>query len=335
MRRRDFITALGGMSAAAWPLAARAQQIPVVGYLDLGSSGASTRFAAAFRQGLSETGYVEGRNVTIEYRWADGQYDRLPMLADDLVRRQVTVIAACGTSAPGLASKAATSAIPIVFQTGGDPVQDGLVASMNRPGRNVTGVSRMSVALEPKRLELLRELVPKASVIALLVNPTNPRSELVFHQMQEPAGALGIRLHVLKAISESELDSVFESLVQLGAGALLVTQEPSYRRIRAQIITLASRHAIPTMYSTRDYAVLGGLVSYDASPTDSYRQVGIYAGRILKGEKPADLPVQQPTKFELAINVKTAKALGLDIPPTLLARADEVIDDVKLEGGSK
>jgi putative tryptophan/tyrosine transport system substrate-binding protein len=329
IRRRELvILLLGGGVAAAGPLVARAQQtaIPVVGYLDLGSSEASTKFAAAFRQGLSETGYVEGRNVTIEYRWADGQYDRLPTLAADLVRRQVTVIAACGTSAPGLASKAATSAIPIVFQTGGDPVQDGLVASMNRPGRNVTGVSRMSVALEPKRLELLREFVPKASVIALLVNPTNPRSELVVHQLQEPAGALGIRLHVLKAITESELDSVFESLVQLGAGALLVTQEPSYRRIRTQIITLASRHVIPTMYSTRDYAVLGGLVSYDASPTDSYRQVGIYAGRILKGEKPADLPVQQPTKFELAINVKTAKALGLEIPPTLLARADEVIE---------
>jgi putative ABC transport system substrate-binding protein len=323
IERRKFLATLG--SAAAWPLAARAQQaIPVVGYLDLGSSGASTKFAAAFRQGLSEIGYVEGRNVTIEYRWADGQYDRLPTLAADLVRREVTVIAACGTSAPGLAAKAATSAIPIVFQTGGDPIQDGLVASMNRPGRNVTGVSRLSVALEPKRLEILRELVPKASVIALLVNPTNPRSELVVQQMQEPAGALGIRLHVLKAITESELDSVFASLVQLGAGALLVAQEPSYRRIRAQIITLASR--IPTMYATRDYAVVGGLVSYDASPTDSYRQVGVCTGQILKGTKPGDLPVQTPTKFDLVINLTTAKALGLEIPPTLLARADEVIE---------
>jgi putative ABC transport system substrate-binding protein len=318
----------GGTVATAWPRAARAQppDIPVVGYLDAGSSGSSASFVVAFRRGLSENGYVEGRNVAIEYRWADGQYDRLPTLAADLVRRQVTVIAACGTSAPGLAAKAATSAIPIVFQTGGDPVQDGLVASMNRPGQNVTGVSRLSVALESKRLELLRELVPKATVIALLVNPTNPRSELVVQQMQESARVLGLGLHVLKVISERELDSVFASLVQLGAGALLVAQEPSYRPIRAQIIALASRHAIPTMYATRDYAAVGGLVSYDASPTDSYRQVGVYTGQILKGSKPADLPVQTPTKFDLVINLITAKALGLEVPPTLLARADEVIE---------
>src|SRR5262245_1777540 len=326
-KRREFINLLGG-AAAAWPVAARAQQpaIPVIGYLDLGSSGASTKFAAAFRQGLSETGYVEGRNVAIEYRWADGQYDRLPMLADDLARRQVTVIAACGTSAPGLAAKAATSAIPIVFQTGGDPIQDGLVTSMNRPGGNVTGVSRLSVALEPKRLELLREFVPSATVIALLVNPINPRSELVVQHMQEAARALGLRLQVITANNEGELDAAFAGLVPLRVAALLVAQEPSYRNLRAQITTLASRHGIPTMYPTRDYAVVGGLVAYDANPLDSYRQVGIYAGRILNGEKPADLPVQQPTKFELVINLKTANALGIEIPPTVLARADEVIE---------
>jgi putative ABC transport system substrate-binding protein len=329
IRRRELvILLLGGGVAAAGPLVARAQQtaIPVVGYLDLGSSGASTKFAAAFRQGLGETGYVEGRNVTIEYRWADGQYDRLPPLAIDLVRRQVTIIAACGTSAPALAAKAATSAIPIVFQTGGDPVQDGLVSSMNRPGGNITGVSRLSVTLEPKRLELLRELVPNATLIALLINPINPRSELVVQHMQEAARALGLRLHVIKASNEGELDTAFASLVAVRAAALLVAQEPSYRTLRTQITTLAVRHRIPTMYATRDYAVVGGLVAYDASPLDSYRQVGIYAGRILKGEKPADLPVMQPTKFELVVNLKTARALGLTVPPTLIARADEVIE---------
>jgi putative ABC transport system substrate-binding protein len=323
--RREFIAALGGV--AAWPLASRAQQpaIPVVGYLDANSPGPGANLVAAFRQGLSETGYVEGRNVAIEYRWADGQYDRLPALAADLVRHQVAVIAACSTSGPGLAAKAATSTIPIVFQTGGDPVQDGLVASMNRPSGNVTGVSRLSVALEPKRLQLLRELVPKATTIAFLVNPTNPRFELVLRQMEEPARALGLRLHVLKASTE-ELDSIFASLVQLGVGALLVAQEPTYDRRRAQIIALASHHAIPAMYADRNYAVAGGLMTYDASPIDSFRQVGIYSGRILKGEKPSDLPIMQPTKFALVINLKTAKALGLDVPPTLLSTADEVIE---------
>jgi putative ABC transport system substrate-binding protein len=298
--------------------------MPVIGYLDAGSPS-SNPGTAAFRRGLSETGYVEGRDVAIEYRWADGQYDRLPALAADLVRSQVTVIAACSTSAPGLAAKAATSAIPIVFQTGGDPVQDGLVTSMNRPGRNVTGVSRLSVTLAPKRLEFMRELSPRATVIGLLVNPTTPRSELVFRQMEESAGALGLRLRVLKASTEGELDSVFARLVQLGVGALLVAQEPSYLRWREQITALAARHAIPT-YGQREYAAAGGLMSYDASVADSFRQVGVYVGRILKGQKPADLPVQAPTKYELVINLKTAKALGLDIPPSVLARADEVIE---------
>jgi putative tryptophan/tyrosine transport system substrate-binding protein len=326
MNRREFITLLGG--ATAWPLAVRAQQpaMPVVGFLNSGSSEPFVPNVAAFRRGLNENGFVEGRNIAIEYRWADGQYDRLPALAADLIRHQVTVIAASGTSAPGLAAKAATSAIPIVFQTGGDPVRDGLVTSMNRPGGNVTGVSRLSVTLEPKRLELLRQLAPKAMVIGLLANPTNPRSERVIQQMEEAARALGLRLRVLQATTEGELDSVFASLVQLGIGALLVTQEPSYNRWRGQIIALASSYSIPTMYAIRDYPAAGGLVSYDASTIEQMHQVGDYVGRILKGEKPADLPVMQPTKFEMVINLKTAKSLGLQIPDQLLAIADEVIE---------
>jgi putative tryptophan/tyrosine transport system substrate-binding protein len=327
MRRREFITLLGG--TAAWPLAAHAQQsaMPVVGFLHLGSPEPAAPDVAAFRQGLNETtGFVEGRNVAIEYGWAQGQYDRLPALASDLVRRQVTVIAACATSAPGLAAKAATSTIPIVFQTGGDPVQDGLVTAMNRPGGNVTGASRLAVTLAPKRLELLRELSPKATVIGLLVNPTNPRSGLVVQQIEEATRALGLRLHVLKASTEGELDSVFESLAQLGIKALLVSQEPSYLRWREQLTALAARHAVPATYGQREYVAAGGLISYDASVSDSFRQVGLYVGRILKGAKPADLPVMQPTKFELALNLKTAKALGLDVPDKLLALADEVIE---------
>jgi len=326
VKRREFMALIGG--AAAWPVAGRAQQpaVAVIGFLHLGSPEPVGPNVAAFRQGLNETGFVDGRNVAIEYRWAQGQYDRLPALAADLVRRQVTVIAACATSAPGLAAKAATSAIPIVFQTGGDPVQDGLVTSMNRPGHNVTGVSRLAVTIAPKRLELLRELAPKATVIGLLVNPTNPRSELVVQQIEEAARELGFRLHVLKVITEGELDSAFASLVQLGVGALLVAQEPSYFRWREQIIALAARHAIPATYGQREYAAAGGLMSYDASVADSFRQVGVYVGRILKGEKPADLPVMQPTKFELVLNLKTAKALGLTIPDKLLALADEVIE---------
>jgi putative ABC transport system substrate-binding protein len=325
--RRRFLAALSGV-AAAWPIAARAQQaaMPVVGFLHLGSPEPFAPNVAGFWRGLNEIGFAENRNVAIEYRWAQGQYDGLPALAADLVRRQVAVIAACATSAPGLAAKAATSTIPIVFQTGGDPVEDGLVASMNRPGGNVTGVSRLSVTLEPKRLELLRDLLPKAAVVGFLVNPTNPRANLVIRQMEEPARALGVRLQVLNATSEAELDSVFASMVRLGIGALLVAQEPSYNRWRGHIVALASHYAMPTMYATREFVVAGGLVGYDASTIDSFRQVGMYVGRILKGEKPADLPVEQPTKFELVINLKTVKALGLEIPPTLLARADEVIE---------
>ena len=327
MRRREFIT-LVGSAAAAWTFAARAQQpsVPVIGFLNSQSLVAFAPNVAAFRQGLNETGFVEGRNVSIEYRWGNGQYDRLPALAADLVRRQVTVIAASGTSAPGLAAKAATSTIPIVFQTGGDPVQDGLVTSMNMPRGNVTGVTRLSVALEPKRLEFLHELAPKVTVVGLVVNPTNPRSDLVVQQMEKAARTLGLTLHVLKLSAEGELDSVFAKLAQLGVGALLVAQEPSYNRWRGQIIAFAAEHAIPTMYANRDYVVAGGLVSYDASAIEQMRQVGAYVGQILKGAKPADLPVLQPTKFEFAINLNTARALGLDVPPTLLARADEVIE---------
>lgn len=324
MRRREFITLVGG--AAAWPFATRAQQaaMPVIGYLDM--QAPANPGITPFRRGLSETGYVEGRNVAIEYRWAEGNYDRLAALAADLVRSQVAVIAACATSAPGLAAKAATSTIPIVFQTGGDPIRDGLITAMNKPGGNVTGVTRLAVTLAPKRLELLRELSPKATVIGLLVNATNPRSGLVVQQIEEAARALGIRVHVLKASTEGELDSVFASLVQLGVGALLVAQEPSYFRWREQIIAFAARHAIPTAYGQREYPEAGGLMSYDASVADSFRQVGVYVGRILKGEKPADLPVIQPTKFELVINLKTAKSLGLDVPDRLLTLADEVIE---------
>jgi putative tryptophan/tyrosine transport system substrate-binding protein len=321
--RRELLAALGG--AVAWPLAARAQQaaMPVIGYL---TASTFQPWHAGIKQGLSETGYVEGRNIAIEYRWADGKYDRLPALAADLVRHQVSVIAASGTSAPGLAAKAATSTIPIVFQTGSDPVRDGLVASMNRPGGNVTGVSRLAVTIAPKQLELLHKLSPKATVVGLLVNPTNQRSELVVQQIEEATRALGLRLHVLKVSTEGELDSVFASAVQLGVGVLLVAQEPSYFRWREQIITLAARHAIPATYGQREYPAAGGLMSYDASVADSFRQVGVYVGRILKGEKPADLPVMQPTKFELVLNLKTAKALGLTMPDELLALADEVIE---------
>jgi putative tryptophan/tyrosine transport system substrate-binding protein len=322
MKRRDFITLLGG--AAAWPLAARAQQpqMPVVGFL----SGASNSSLAGFQQGLSEAGYIEGKNVAIEYRSAAGQYDRLLALAADLVRHRVAVIAAVSTSAPGLAAKSATSVIPVVFQTGGDPVQDGLVPRMNRPGGNVTGVSRLSVALEPKRLELLHEVAPKASVIGFLLNPLNPRTQLLVQQMREPVRSLGLNLNVLEASTEGELNTAFASSVQQGVGALLVAQEPSYNRWLERIVALAARHTMPAMYGNRIYAVAGGLMTYDASVVDSMRQVGVYVGRILKGEKPGDLPVLQPTKFEFVINLKTAKALGLAIPDKLLALADEVIE---------
>ena len=326
MKRRAFITLLGG--AAAWPFAARGQQpaMPVVGLLSPSSADASVSLIEALHRGLAEAGYVEGRNVTIEYRWADGRYDRLAELAADLVRRRVTVIAAFASSAPGLAAKAATSTIPIVFQTGADPISDGLVASLNRPGGNITGVSRMTVAVEPKRLELLHEAVPKATVISCLINPGSPRAEGQIQQLEASARSLGFALMVVKASAESDLQGAFAAMVKGGATALFVAGDPSYTAFQGQIALWAIRHAMPTMFATRSAVTVGGLMSYDSSIADSYRQGAVYVGRILKGEKPADLPVVQPTKFELIINLKTARVLSLDISPTLLARADEVIE---------
>jgi len=299
--------------------------MPVIGFLGSTSPDA-TPSTAGFRRGLAETGYVEGQNVAVEYRWAGGRYDQLPALAADLVRRRVAVIAAGGTSAPALAAKAATSTIPIVFQTGSDPVKDGLVASLNRPGGNITGVSRLSFILAPKRLELLHELVPKATVIAFLVNPANPVAASQIQEIGEPVRSLGLQVHVLEASSERQIEIAFEALMQQRVGALLLANDTFLSGRRELFIALAARHAIPVMYPARDTVAVGGLMSYDASAEDSFRQVGTYVGRIVKGEKPADLPVLQPTKFELAINIKTAKALGLTVPPTLLARADEVIE---------
>ncbi len=326
MRRREFIGLLGG--AAALPLAARAQQkaMPVIGYLGSGSPGPSAPFVVAFHRGLGESGYVEGRNVAIEYRYAEGRNDRLPALAADLVGRKVDVIVATGGSAPR-AAKAASQTIPIVFTIGGDPVAAGLVSNFARPGGNVTGVSCLGGQLTSKRLELASELVPQARAIALLVNPNSPQqTEHVVRDMREAARAKGVQLLVLNAGSESEIDSAFASLVQGHAGALVVTAEPFINSRREQIVAQAARHAVPAIYGIREYVAAGGLISYGASLSAAYRQTGIYAARILKGEKPADLPVQQATTFELLINLKTAKALGVTIPPTLLARADEVIE---------
>ena len=292
--------------------------MPVIGFLGSGSPGPSAPFTAAFRQGLAETGFVEGQNVAIEYRWAEGHYDRLPALAAELVGRKVDVIAAGGPP-PALAAKGATSTIPIVFSSGDDPVATGLVASLARPGGNVTGISFLNVELHPKRLELLAEMAPQARVIALLVNPTNSNAERVVQELQEAARAKGVQLPILKASSESEIDAAFATLVQLHAAALVVSADPFFNSRREQLVALASRHAIPAIYGFREFAASGGLISYGASITAASRQVGTYAGKILKGAKPADLPVVQPTKFELVINLKTAKALGLTVP--IVARA--------------
>jgi ABC-type uncharacterized transport system substrate-binding protein len=326
MKRRQFITLLGG-AAATCPLAARAQQkaMPVIGCLITGSPDPNSPLLAAFRQGLSEAGYVEGQNVAIEYRWAEGHYDRLPALAADLVGRKVDLIMA-NSPPSALAAKGATSTIPIVFRSGADPVADGLVASLARPGGNLTGVSFVADELTAKRLQLLSELVPRAGVIALLVNPNNATAERVIRDVHEAARTKGLQLHVLKAGTESEIDAAFASLVQLHASALVVGADPFLSSQRERLVVLASRHAVPAIYAWREFADAGGLISYGPSLTSAFRLVGAYAGKVLKGAKPADLPVQQPTKFELVINIKTAKSLGLTVPPPLLAQADDVIE---------
>jgi putative tryptophan/tyrosine transport system substrate-binding protein len=325
MRRRDFITLLGG-TAVAWPIAAWAQQagMPVIGFLNGQSPASFAHLLRAFHQGLNEAGYVEGQNATTDYRWAEGYVDRLPELARDLVRRQVAVIVAAGGA--HLAAKAATNNIPIVFTTPGEPVAEGLVASFNRPGGNATGISVFTGTLEAKRFELLHELVPKAATIGVLLDPTFSSFGMQITEVQTAARATGHELRVLNVSSDAEIDEAFSILGKIRAGGLVVGGNPFLNGRRNKLIALAAREAIPTIYETRESTIAGGLMNYGASITDIYRQVGVYTGRILKGEKPADLPVLQPAKFDLLINLKTAKALGLDIPPTLLARADEVIE---------
>jgi putative ABC transport system substrate-binding protein len=324
MRRRELLLLLGGMMPAARALRAQQTAMPVVGWLSSESPGPFSPFVAAFREGLSETGYVEGQNVAIEYRWTEGSYDRLPALAADLVGRKVDVILTGGTPS-ALAAKSATSTIPVVFIVG-DAVAAGLVPSLARPGGNLTGVSMLTFELMPKRLELLSELVPKAGVIALVVNPNSPAAERIMRDVQEAARAKGVQLHILKAGTEGEIDAAFASLVQLQAGGLVVGTDPFFNSRREQFVALASRHAVPAIYEWREFATAGGLISYGPSLTAVNRLAGIYVGRILKGAKPADLPVQQPTTFELVVNLKTANALGLTVPPSILARADEVIE---------
>ena len=326
MKRRDFITLLGG--AATWPLAARAQQnaMPVIGFLSGVSPEPFAKAVAAFQQGLKELGYIQGQNVAIEYRWAEGQYDRLPALAAELARRQVAVIVATGSNASALAAKAATSTIPIVFNSGDDPVKLGLIASLNRPGGNATGINFFIAQMEPKRLGFLHQLIPTASLIAVLLNPNNPSFDAQMTDIEEAARTLGRQIHVVNASSEQDIHVAFTTFVQLRAGALLVGADPFFTACREQLVTLAAHYAIPAMYEHREFAVAGGLMSYGTNLHDVYRQVGVYAGRILKGEKPSDLPVMQPTKFEFIINLKTAKALGVTVPVIMQMTADEVIE---------
>ncbi|MGB8577626.1 MAG: ABC transporter substrate-binding protein [Pseudolabrys sp.] len=327
MRRREFITFVGG--AAAWPLTARAQQpaMPVIGYLGSETPDLFASRLSAFREGLSATGYDEGRNVTIEYRWANGQTDQLAALAADLVRRQVTVIATPGSGAAALAAKTATTTIPVVFEAGVDPVAVGLVRSLNRPEGNITGITSMNIEFNPKRLELLHELVPEAKSFAVLVNPTNPVSaNAAMKDLEGPSRALGLQLHVLNASADREIESVFAKLAQLKVGGLIIAADTFFHNRAQRLAALTLKHAVPAVLAVREFAVAGGLVSYGGSIRETHRQAGIYTGRILKGEKPADLPVQQVTKVELYINLKTAKTLGLTVPNTLVGRADEVIE---------
>jgi len=328
IRRRELVFALGG-AAAAWPLAARAQQpaLPVIGFLNSSSSsGVYARMLVAFRQGLNEAGYIEGRNVTIEYRWAEGQSDRLPELAGDLVGRKVTVIAATTTQA-ALAAKAATATIPVVFEMAGDPVQLGIIAALNRPGGNVAGVTNLNIEVTPKRLELLHEVIPTATTFALLINPSNPTlAEPTTRDIRASARTLGVQLHVVSATTDNEIDDAFASLANLRAGGLVIGGDQFFSSRIERLASLAVRYAVPAIYLWREFAVAGGLMSYGSQTMDAYRLTGIYVGRVLNGEKPADLPVQQATKVELYINLKTAKTLGITIPLSLSGRADVLIE---------
>jgi ABC-type uncharacterized transport system substrate-binding protein len=326
MKRRDFIALLGG-AATAWPPAARAQQpIPVIGFLHGGDMEQFDHLLVALRRGLAETGYEEGRNIAIEYRWAESRYDRLPAFAAELVARKVVLFITAGGDASVAAAKAATTTIPIVFISGGDPVRSGFVASLNQPGGNLTGITVFTSALEPKRLELLREVAPSAGTMGALLNPTRADVESQVREVQDAARALGQRVIILNASTDDEIDRVFASLAQQRIGALLVGSDVFFYRRRAKLVALAARYSVPAIYQWREFAAGGGLMSYGTNIADGYRQVGIYAGRILKGAKPADLPVQQSTKVELAINLKAAKALGIEVPMPLLMRVDEVIE---------
>jgi putative ABC transport system substrate-binding protein len=327
IRRREFITLLGA-TAGAWPLAARAQQpaMPVIGYLGAQSAAAFASRIAAFRQGLGETGYAEGRNVAIEFRWAEGRHDRLPGLAADLVAHQVAVIVAPGGAPAAIAAKTATTSIPIVFEMGADPIAIGLVASLNRPGGNLTGVSSLNVEVTPKRLEILHEAIPTGAVVAILLNPTSPTADSQLKQLQEAARTLALQLHILHASTEGDFDKVFATLLQLRPKGLVVASDTFFATHSEQLAALTARHALPAIHQSRDFALAGGLMSYGGSFVESHRQAGVYTGRILKGDKPADLPVQQVTKVELLINLKTAKTLGVTFPLALSGRADQIIE---------
>jgi putative tryptophan/tyrosine transport system substrate-binding protein len=328
VKRRELIALLGGTAVVVWPLVARAQQptMPVIGFLHPGLPEASAKYVAGFRKGLDEMGYVEGRNVAIEYRWGHGEIDRLPELAANLISRPVTVIVTPGSVAAALAAKTATATIPIVFVVGADPVETGLVVSLNRPGGNVTGISSMNVGLGAKQLGLLNQLLHREARFAVLVNPSNPQSQSTITDVQAAAAAIGQQLEILTATTKRDISPAFSAAVQKRADALLISADPLFTSRPVQLATLAARHAMPTVYALREFAEVGGLMSYGSSFTDLFRQAGTYTGRVLKGERPADLPILQATKFELVVNLQTAEVLGLDVPATLLAVADEVIE---------